>query len=203
LLPFFSHQDEVVTNVVVPKPLQSQRPQPIQAEVAEKPAASKVFRKFGLSHTPSIKGALAGFGQENNKETVEETPGYSQYDESLIEPFTEEQLIQRWKEFVEKMADRPSLCSALSTVPEIIEDYKLVLRIGNSVQEEDIRLIKPELISYLRKTLRNARIELSTRLERMETERSMFSDSEKMQMMMQKNPLLNELKQRFNLDFTD
>lgn len=127
--------------------------------------------------------------------------GFTQYDETLTEPFTQEQLAERWKEFVERMADRPSLCSALSNVPEITEGSKLLLRIGNSVQEEDIRLIKPELISWLRKVLRNAKIELSTKLERVESERTIFSDSEKLQMMMQKNPLLNELKQRFNLDF--
>lgn len=138
---------------------------------------------------------------ENKKTEAAETSNYSQYDENLVEPFTQEQLATRWKEFKEKMADRPSLCSALSTVPEIIEDHKLLLRIGNSVQEEDIRLIKPELISWLRMTLRNSKIELTTRLEKIESERTFFSDTEKLQMMMQKNPILNELKQKFNLDF--
>lgn len=156
-----------------------------------------------MSHTPSIKGALFGNLTENKK--VEEVPasGFSHYDENLVEPFTQEQLERRWKEFMEKMSDRPSLCSALSILPEIIEDHKLLLRIGNSVQEEDIRLIKPELISWLRMKLRNSKIELTTRLEKIESERTFFSDTEKLQMMMQKNPILNELKQRFNLDFTE
>lgn len=172
-------------------------------EVNEKPAVSKVFRKIGLSHTPSIKGALSGNVPENKKVEEVQTVGYSQYDETLVEPFNQEQLEKRWKEFVDRMADRPSLCSALSSVPEIMEDDKLLLRIGNSVQEEDIRLIKPELISWLRMTLRNAKIELITRLEKIESERTFFSDTEKLQMMMQKNPILNELKQKFNLDFTE
>jgi hypothetical protein len=181
--------------------VQSQGAPIVNAEVNEKPSAVKVFRKPGLSHTPSIKGALSGNVAENKKTEAAETSNYSQYDENLIEPFTQDQLTSRWKEFMEKMADRPSLCSALSTVPEIIEDHKLLLRIGNSVQEEDIRLIKPELISWLRMTLRNSKIELTTRLERIESERTFFSDTEKLQMMMQKNPILNELKQKFNLDF--
>lgn len=200
-MPIFNLSEVTVTAVSAPKPVQATSAAVIKTEVIEKPAATKVFRKIGLSHTPSIKGALSGNVAENKKAETAETTSYSQYDESLVEPFTQEQLELRWKEFVAKMADRPSLCSALSIVPEIIEDHKLLLRIGNSVQEEDIRLIKPELISWLRMTLRNSKIELTTRLERIESERTFFSDTEKLQMMMQKNPILNELKQKFNLDF--
>ena len=38
-------------------------------------------------------------------------------------------------------------------------------------------------------------------MEKIELERTHFSDSEKMQVLMQKNPKLFELKQKFNLDF--
>jgi len=44
---------------------------------------------------------------------------------------------------------------------------------------------------------------LTSRLEKVESERIIFTDLEKMQMMMQKNPHLYELKQKFNLDFKD
>jgi hypothetical protein len=40
-------------------------------------------------------------------------------------------------------------------------------------------------------------------LEKMESVRNMFSDSEKLKMMIEKNPELMELKHRFNLDFKD
>lgn len=200
-MPIFNLSEITVTPSSAPKPAQSQSAPVVKSEVNDKPAAGKVFRKPGLSHTPSIKGALSGNVTENKKAEAVETVTYSQYDENLVEPFTQEQLTLRWKEFVDRMSDRPSLCSALSMVPEIIEGHKLLLKIGNSVQEEDIRLIKPELISWLRMTLRNSKIELTTRLEKIESERTFFSDTEKLQMMMQKNPILNELKQKFNLDF--
>lgn len=162
----------------------------------------KVIRKMGSSYTPSIKDALSGNTNEN-KVQEDTHANFSQYNENLFEPFTQEQLAEKWKEFMEKMADRPSLCSALSNVPEIVNGNKLMLKIGNSVQEEDIRLIKPELISWLRKVLRNSGIELTTEIGKVESERMIFSDSEKLQMMVQKNPDLNELKQKFNLDFSE
>jgi hypothetical protein len=157
---------------------------------------------MGTSFTPSIKDALAGNSNQKNDfpEALNQT--YSEY-EVYTEPFTAEQLAAKWSEFLSQLTDRPNLRSTLSNVPEIMEGNKLLLKIGNSIQEQEIRLVKPELVSWLRKELRNSGIEMITQLEKIETERMIFSDSEKMQMMMKKNPLLYDLKQKFNLDFKD
>ncbi|HEX7584193.1 MAG TPA: hypothetical protein VF373_05855 [Prolixibacteraceae bacterium] len=157
---------------------------------------------MGSSFTPSIKDALAGNAPEKKvNDQVQETT-YNEY-ENFSDPFTAEELAVKWNEFMEQIADRPNLRSTLSTVPELMEGNRLLLKIGNSVQEEDVRQVKPELILWLRKELRNSGIELITRLERIETERTHFNDSEKLQILVQKNPNLNELKQIFNLDFKD
>ena len=169
----------------------------------EKPSTMKVIRKMGSSFSPSIKDALSGGSQEKKLLDDPQKSIFSQYQENDFEPFTQDELTAKWIEFLDKMADRPSLCSALSNVPEISDGNKLLLKIGNSVQEEDVRQIKPELVSWLRKELRNSGIEIITKLEKNESERVIFSDSEKLQMMMQKNPVLNEFKQKFNLDFHD
>ena len=175
---------------------------PAKLEPIERPSNVKVIRKLGSSFTPSIKDALAGKVEENKVQVEEQKSTYNEY-ENFSEPFSYDQLAIKWKAFLNLIADRPNLVSTLSNTPELVEGNKLILKIGNSVQEEDVRQIKPELISWLRKELRNSGIELSTRLEKMESERMLFSDSEKMQMMMQKNPNLYELKQKFNLDFKD
>lgn len=169
-------------------------------EPIEKPSAIKTIRRVGSSFTPSIKDALAG--KVTEKTIIEEiaTSAYNEY-ENFSEPFTSEQLTAKWNEFLGLISDRPNLVSTLSNVPEITEGNKLLLKIGNSVQEEDVRLIKPELMSFLKKELRNSGIELTTSIEKIESERTHYNDSEKMQILMQKNPELFELKQKFNLDF--
>lgn len=172
-----------------------------RSESEEKVPVVKVLRKVGTSFTPSIKDALSGNTAEKKDSEVEQKTIFSQYQENRFEPFTPEQLEAKWNEYLIQIADRPNLRSTLSSVPELTDGNKLLLRIGNSVQEEEIRLIKPELVSWLRSELRNDGIELNTRLEKVESERMIFSDSEKLQMMMQKNPDLYELKQKFNLDF--
>lgn len=161
----------------------------------------KVVRKNGNLFSPSIKNALAG-NSGKKLEAENQNSGFSEY-EKYSEPFTQEQLTSKWNEFIDTIADRPNLRSTLSVVPELTEGNKLVLKTGNSVQEEEIRLIKPELVSWLRKELRNSGIELETRHEKMENDRVHFNDVEKMQILMQKNPNLNELKQKFNLDFSE
>jgi hypothetical protein len=170
----------------------------------EKVTQVKVMRRVGSLFSPSIKDALAGNIAEKKVEAEEEVQEtvYNEY-ENFSEPFTPEQLMEKWTEYLDQLSDRPNLRSALSNPPEITNGNKLLLRIGNSVQEEDVRLGKQELISWLRKELRNSGIELNTKIERVETERTHYNDSEKLQMMMQKNPELLELKQKFNLDFKD
>ena len=143
---------------------------------------------------------MAGNVQEDKPEQEVKTQEYSAY-ENYSESFTYEQLTVKWKEFLQQISDRPNLCSTLANVPELSDETKLTLVIGNSVQEEDVRQIKVELLSWLKKELRNSNIELSTRYDKIVTERTHFNDSEKLQMLVQKNPALHELKQKFNLDF--
>ncbi len=169
-------------------------------EPIEKPSAVKTIRRVGSSFTPSIKDALAG--KVTEKSIIDEIAqtDYNEY-ENFSEQFTSEQLTAKWTEFLGLISDRPNLVSTLSNVPELTNGNKLLLKIGNSVQEEDVRQIKPELINFLRKELRNSGIELATSIEKIESERTHFNDSEKLQILMQKNPELFELKQKFNLDF--
>jgi len=145
---------------------------------------------------------MAGNVPETKIENQVQEAAYDDY-KNMSEPFTNEQLALKWMEFVDQLTDRPNLKSTLSIVPEKAEGNQILLKIGNSVQEEEVRLVKYELISWLRKELRNSEIELVTRIEKQETARIFYSDSEKMQLMMQKNPELYHLKQKFNLDFKD
>jgi len=162
----------------------------------------KIIRKVGSGFTPSIKDALAAKPAEKQGENVVSDIHYSEYAE-YSEPFTGEQLTAKWKQFVDGLSDRPNLKATLINTPEIVGNQQLLLKIESSVQEEEIRQVKFELLTWLRRELRNSHIELSTQIEKLETTRSFYSDVEKLQMMMQKNPELYTLKQKFNLDFKD
>lgn len=176
-------------------------PQKPAAEPPERPSTTRVIRKIGGSFTPSIKNALAGNPETEKAEATEQKSIFSNYAKS-DEPFTRDQLIATWNKYLETISDKPNLKSTLSPGPEV-DGSTLLLKIGNSVQEEEVRQVKPDLVNWLRTELKNSEIELITRIERIETERVIFSDSEKLKIMIEKNPELLELRQRFNLDFKD
>lgn len=121
--------------------------------------------------------------------------------QDLAETFTEEQLRKKWKEFLNTLDDRPNLKSTLSRDPELQPQNLLLLKIENHVQEELVKGIKPQLVSWLRRELRNSSIELETELVMEENTKFAYTDGEKLEEMLKKNPDLALLKQKFNLDF--
>jgi len=118
-----------------------------------------------------------------------------------FEVFTKDDLEQKWKIFLTRLEDRPNLQSTLSNVPELKDNSKLYLEIDNSIQEDVIHSIKPELVSYLRKELQNSNIELIIKVSEEIKNRIIYTDNDKFDEMAKKNPSLKKLKQKFNLDF--
>lgn len=118
-----------------------------------------------------------------------------------LEDFTKEELELKWKVFLTRLDDRPNLQSTLSRVPEIKENYQLYLEIDNTIQEGVIETIKPELVSYLRRELKNSKIELVSKISKKIKNRIIYTDLDKFDEMVKKNPSLKILKSKFNLDF--
>lgn len=145
----------------------------------------------------ALKGKFEG--DEKQLSAKEQHAMFSKADE--LEPFTEEQLIEKWKEFLPRLNDRPSLKASLSRMPKLQKDCTLLLEIDNRIQEELLVHVKPELVSWLRKELRNSTISLNTIVTEIKHEKVVYSDIEKYQAMANKNPNLALLKRTLNLDF--
>jgi len=152
-------------------------------------------------NTPSIKKALNGEFEEEEKKlsSKEQHEVYSKAGEA--EPFTEEQLVEKWNIFLARVEDRPSIKSTLSIVPEIGADYTLLLAIDNRIQDDLLADVRPELVSFLRKELHNSKINLKTVVTEIAREKIIYSDIEKFQEMASRNPSLALLREKFSLDF--
>ncbi|MGE4586422.1 MAG: hypothetical protein AB7D05_03680 [Mangrovibacterium sp.] len=172
-----------------------------QKEGEHKKPVKRLIRKRGSGYTPSIKDALSGrletkVGPADAREKMKYYTG-----EALSRPFTREEFEQKWKAFLAQLHDRPNLRSTLSRIPEIGDRFRLCLKIENSVQEEEIGKIKPELVSWLRRELQNTHIELITEIVVQEIESKPYSETEKLAEMIKKNSNIGLLRQKFNLDF--
>lgn len=117
------------------------------------------------------------------------------------EAFTPEMLAEKWNLLLETLSDRPNLKATLNQQPSLADHHTLLLKIDNRVQEELIRNNKPQLVSWLRKELRNVNIDLVTEITIEPARRIIYTDDEKLEEMIRKNPELSLLKERFQLDF--
>ena len=124
---------------------------------------------------------------------------YTNSDES--EEFTEEELILKWEILTERYNDRPNLKSTLSRLPRLADDFKLILDIENTVQDDLINSVRPELVSWLRREMKNSKIQLFTKINQEVKDKIIYTDSEKYEEIVKKNPAIGLLRKKFKLDF--
>ncbi|MDA3929206.1 MAG: hypothetical protein PF541_09615 [Prolixibacteraceae bacterium] len=106
-----------------------------------------------------------------------------------------------WPSFAEKYKEQSHLYNTLLNKPDLLENYLVKITVENSVQQDQIRQIKPEIIGFLRRSLKNSTIDVQVDLNRAKENRKILTDEQKMQAMIQKNPALQLMKNKFNLDF--
>ncbi len=177
-----------------------------EAEAADKMAPSRrLIKRRGSGYTPSIKDAISGnFSEEKKEESaIEKMKYYS--GEQLHEPFTQEEFAFKWTEYLDsRLSERPSLKACLSRTPQLMDGFKLKLEIDSDMINNEVSKIKPDLVSWLRKELRNTAVELFTEIvETDSTTNRPYSETERFADMLKKNPHLAVLKQKFNLDFSE
>ncbi len=199
LKPIFSGKEISKENIVEEKKAELKPPTSKPKEpVKPKRIAKRTPKNIS---TPSIKNALKGnFGDGEKKLSAKQQHElHTKADE--FEEFSKQDLKVKWKEFLIRLEDRPNLQSTLSDVPELKENYELLLEIDNSIQSDLINSIKPELISFLRRELKNSKVELVVKVTEKIKNRIIYTDMDKFDEMAKKNPSLKKLKQKFNLDF--
>ncbi|MDO3644337.1 MAG: DNA polymerase III subunit gamma/tau [Mucilaginibacter sp.] len=187
--------------------------QPLRPPAPEKPAAAvikeevaaekpKVFIPNSSLASASVKiPSLRDVGKMVEAAAEEEDP-YIKGDAK--DAFTDDQFSKCWSDYAAKIKSegkKNALTIFISYPPKKLGDnvYEVVLE--NKVQENLFREERPNLLNYLRLTLRNFDIEVNARVDEVAVVKRPYTASEKFQYMAQKNPALAELKNKFNLDF--
>jgi len=84
---------------------------------------------------------------------------------------------------------------------ELKKDTILVIKLDNKVQEEVLNEYKNDLMLFFKDQLKNDLLSLQLEVEKIEpTEMKAYTDEEKFKKMAQKQPLLFEMKTKFNLE---
>jgi DNA polymerase-3 subunit gamma/tau len=121
------------------------------------------------------------------------------------EPFTQEQLIECWNHYANKAKEEGKInvyTLLTSAEPKLEADDVIIVHIEHKLQEGIIQDEMIELLNTIRPKLRNFNISVKTKqVERIAVNR-LYTSTEKYQYLLEKNPKLEEMRRRFNLDIT-
>lgn len=116
-------------------------------------------------------------------------------------PFTETDLHTAWENYAGAIKNdgKASFAATLVThKPKIGENFALIVEVENKVQETEMNLNKIEIVSFLRETLNNFSIVLSIKVTEQAAGIQFYTNSERFKRLAEINPLLWELKNKFN-----
>jgi hypothetical protein len=116
------------------------------------------------------------------------------------ETFTTEQLQQVWNEFAEQRRKYQAEYQMLKQ-PFELRNNQIVVLLHSPVQETMLNGVRLELGTLLREKLRNNSIQLLGEfVKEGEQKKAIYTNRDKFEYLMEKNPALKELKERFGLD---
>jgi DNA polymerase-3 subunit gamma/tau len=166
--------------------------------VAEKP---RVFIPSLNASSTSVKIPSLKDVSKTKEEMLEEEDPYMKGDAK--DAYTNDQFLQCWSDFaagLKKDGKKNALTIFISSPPKLIAANNYEVIVENKVQENYFRDERPNLLNFLRLTLRNFDIEVSVRIDEKAVVKRPYTAAEKFQHMAAKNPALVELKNKFNLD---
>ncbi|MCD0488228.1 DNA polymerase III subunit gamma/tau [Pedobacter sp. MC2016-14] len=168
------------------------KPAPV-AKIALTPMQSG--NMAGATLIPSLTALTSTAAGEDDKE-----PKYITGNDK--ETFTLEQLLKLWKVYSNKAMEEHKInfyTILTSSEPEL-NGAEITVMIENTAQESILQAELVEFLNYLRPNLRNFDTSIVTRkVERKVTNR-LYTSTEKYQYLIEKNPKLEEMRRRFNLD---
>ena len=164
-----------------------QQPPPIKEEVSSKKRVSALSLK-------SIQKK-----QQLTKEINERIPNQ----ENLpTEDFTQQQMTTHWNAYTEivKGQGKYNFLSHLTMNEPKLKDGMIHLEFPNQTIKLEVERDKFELLTYMRKKLKNYNVDLVIDVNELQVKRYAYTDKEKYEKLVEKNPNLEALRNAFELD---
>ncbi|WP_199120698.1 DNA polymerase III subunit gamma/tau [Pedobacter sp. ASV28] len=164
-------------------------------------ATSIKIQPLKTSTSSSLIPSLTDLNRSLNAEE-EKGPQYISGNEK--QEFSEETFLKFWQQYTQKAKqdDKIHLFTLLSSNKPIIEGANITVLVENLALESTLQDEKIDLLNFLRSNLKNFELQLSAkRIESKKTTR-IYSNKDKYTYLVEKNPNLEELRKRFNLDIT-
>lgn len=115
---------------------------------------------------------------------------------------SQERVNEAMKTFAEEKSKegQKQLYATLTSSKIILENKTVVIMLSNEVQREMLTNIKQDMLDELRNLLTNKQTQLEIKVSELMGEVKAYKPQDKFKVLAEKNPALNELKKRFDLD---
>jgi len=120
------------------------------------------------------------------------------------ESFTEEEMREHWKRYIEKVErdGKKILASNLQTdIPKLKSGTTIGLEFPNGTMKKEVEREQGPLLQYLREKLQNYSIEIQISVNEESAKKYAFTPEEKYEKLKEKNPAIELLRKEFDLDF--
>ncbi|MEZ8002903.1 MAG: DNA polymerase III subunit gamma/tau [Patiriisocius sp.] len=164
-----------------------QQPQPIKDEVSSKKRVSALSLKSIQKKHQLTKEINARIPNQENLPT---------------EDFTQQQMITHWNAYTEivKGQGKYNFLSHLTMNEPKLKDGMIHLEFPNQTIKLEVERDKFELLTYMRKELQNYNVDLVIDVNELQVKRYAYTDKEKYEKLVEKNPNLEALRNAFELD---
>lgn len=192
-----------------PVPASETKPEiPAQVKESEKTevnGSSSIVRKSGISIKDSLKGTVS-HKEKSNEGLVQKPPD----SDLAVQTETEadpDAIIKAWNEYADSVKKtKPRIYSTLvNNKPVVKADGKVMLLLNSEAQRDNfIKNIRSELLQFIQSSTGMRSIEIITDVSEAEQNgKKIYTEQDKLDYLIKKNPELAQLKTRFNLDFDD
>ncbi|MEO8795810.1 MAG: DNA polymerase III subunit gamma/tau, partial [Daejeonella sp.] len=117
--------------------------------------------------------------------------------------FTQQRMLELWNQYAEKRKNdgKINIFTLMTThAPSLLESFVIEVTVENKIQEELLLHEKIDLLNFLRVKLENFSTSISTKQVEQTNKKRLYTSGEKYDHMVEKNPNLEELRRRFNLN---
>lgn len=119
------------------------------------------------------------------------------------EAFSQDSLVRAWNNYVQFTSDKPVLQQTIQQCKPVLgTDFRVMLAVYNSSQEEIVMDERVRLVNYLRKELHNGAIELEIRICEAGDNVKSYTSKELFVKMLEHNPSLSKLTRELNLELS-
>jgi len=193
-----TQETPVETNTPSSQPTQDEKPRD------EKPSATPPSKKVNPRITASVPVSALSIKsiQERQKLKQEALAKQKQNRQLPTDSFTQDEMVAAWNayaEIVEKQG-KFNLLSHLTMNTPILKGETIHLEYPNQTIKKELEFEKTKLLQYLRKKLNNHKIDLDIVVNETVKKKYAYSPREKYEQLKKTNPLLDRLKDEFDLN---